>query len=407
MAEISDLELLDALGVEAEPDKKAARSSREQRIIAGFEEVQKFVEQHESLPSHGEGKNIFERLYSSRLDQIRKQSECRDLVTEMDYQGLLEGATEFSDELPADIDDEELLSQLGVDAPSDDIMVLNHVRSRAEVRAAEEIANRTKCEDFETFKPLFAAIQSDLDAKIRETQKFRKDAGFLKSDIKIGQFFILGGQIAYVASVGEAFKASNGSTDARLRVIYSNGTENDILLRSMQRALYKDEGSRFVSEPNAGPLFSSEHNEEDLASGTIYILRSKSDQPVVRENRDVVHKIGVTGGNVEKRIANAEHDPTFLLAGVKIVATYELFNINRVKLESLIHKIFEAARLDIEIIDRFGQPVVPREWFLVPLFAIDEAVERIKDGTISSYEYDTVNARLVFRNEGPKLPARE
>jgi hypothetical protein len=87
--------------------------------------------------------------------------------------------------------------------------------------------------------------------------------------------------------------------------------------------------------------------------------------------------------------------PTFLMADVEIVATYELYNINRAKLENLIHRIFGPARLDIEIKDRFGQPVVPREWFLVPLFVIDEAVEKIRDGTISNFRYNPKSASLV------------
>jgi hypothetical protein len=96
----------------------------------------------------------------------------------------------------------------------------------------------------------------------------------------------------------------------------------------------------------------------------------------VAAHRDVLHKIGITGGDVAKRIANAELDLTFLMADVKIVATYELYNINRIKIENIIRRIFDAARLDIVIKDRFGQPVIPREWFLVPLFAINDAVER-------------------------------
>ncbi|MCB4380041.1 GIY-YIG nuclease family protein [Synechococcus sp. MU1644] len=132
-------------------------------------------------------------------------------------------------------------------------------------------------------------------------------------------------------------------------------------------------------------------------SGTIYVLRSKSDLPIVKDNRQVLHKIGVTIGKVERRIANAKIDATFLLADVEIVATYELFNINRSKLENLIHRIFDTARLDLEIKDRFGNSVVPREWFLVPFAVVDDAVERIKDGTIKDYLYDPKQARLVER----------
>ena len=125
------------------------------------------------------------------------------------------------------------------------------------------------------------------------------------------------------------------------------------------------------------------------------MLRSKSDHPAVAAHRDVLHKIGVTGTDVAQRIANTRLDPTFLMADVEIVATYELYNINRTRLENLIHRIFGHARLDIEIKDRFGQPVVPREWFLVPLFVIDEAVEKIRGGTLSNFRYDPKSASLV------------
>ncbi len=181
---------------------------------------------------------------------------------------------------------------------------------------------------------MFDQVQAELKSGVRTTRPFVKDAGFLKAEITAGQFFILGGQTVYVAEVGEPIKAPNGETDARLRAIYSNGTESNILLRSLQRALYKDETGRRITEPTAGPLFADETDDGDLASGKIYVLRSKSENPLVAQNRDLIHKIGVTGGSVERRIANAKFDATFLLADVEIVATYELFNINRTKLET-------------------------------------------------------------------------
>ena len=392
--------LLAELGVEVETKKDAGRTPREERIIAGFEEIQHFAAAHGRAPQHGEERDIFERLYAVRLDRLRAQEDCRALLEPFDHGGLLVGATSAPADAVDDISDDELLAQLGVDpATPEGITELRHVRSAADKRAAEEIANREQCEDFDRFKPLFNVVQNDLDSGVRITQPIRKDAGFLKTDIKAGEFFILGGQIAYVAEVGEIFKAPNGESDARLRVIYSNGTESNLLLRSLQRALYKDEVSRRVSEPSAGPLFASQSEADDLASGTIYVLRSKSDNPIVVANRDLVHKIGVTGGDVAKRITNAKLDPTFLLADVEIVATYKLFNVSRTKLENLIHRIFDPARLDIEIKDRFGNPVIPREWFLVPLFVIDDAVGKIRDGTITGYVYDPSAARLV----GPSM----
>lgn len=391
-------ELRDELADFAQPEKKGGRSPREERIIAGFEEIQRFVEKNGHPPRHGEGGDIFERLYAVRLDRLRALEECRALLTPSDTQGLLTGTRDI-DVIAADsMDDDALMAELEGAAGSLDITTLRHVRTSAQKREAEEIASREKCLDFERFKPLFQQVQADLESGARTTRQFVKDSGFLKADIQVGQFFILGGQTAYVAEVGEPIKAPNGETDARLRVIYSNGTESDLLLRSLQRALYKDEAGRRITEPSAGPLFSGDKGDDDVASGTIYVLRSKSDHPVVAANRGVLHKIGVTGGDVARRIANAKLDPTFLMADVEIVATYTLYNINRVRLENLIHRIFEPARLDVEIKDRFGKPIVPREWFLVPRFVVDDAVEKIKDNTITDYTYDPVTAQLVLRS---------
>jgi hypothetical protein len=392
---MSDLDL-DELRAElddfAVPEKKGGRSAREERIIAGFEEIQRFTETHGRAPQHGEDGDIFERLYAVRLDRLRALEECRSLLTPLDHQGLLAAAGSPAAPPAELMDDDELLAELEGAAGSSDITELRHVRTSADKRAAEEIANRTVCKDFETFKPLFAQVRKDLDAGIRQTRPFQTMA-----EIKKGEFFIVGGQIVYVADVGEEFMTEYERRDSRLRVIYDNGTESDVLLRSLQRALHRDDAGRRITDPVAGPLFSGESEDGDLASGTIYVLRSKSDHPLVASNREVLHKIGVTGGDVARRLANAKLDPTFLLADVEIVATYNLSNINRTKLENLIHRIFDPARLDIEIKDRFGNPVIPREWFLVPLFVVDEAVERIKDGTITQYVYEPKAAQLVRR----------
>lgn len=395
---MSDLDL-DELRSElkdfAQPEKKGGRSVREERIIAGFEDIQRFVETHGRAPQHGEDGDIFERLYAVRLDRLRALEECRTLLVGFDHQGLLNEALSTPAAPVEAMDEDELLAELDGAAGSSDITQLRHVRSAVQKREAEEIATRERCPDFETFKPLFEQVQHDLSNGVRATRPFVKDAGFSKAEIRTGQFFILGGQTAYVASVGEPIKAPNGDTDARLRVIYSNGTESDLLLRSLQRALYKDEAGRRITEPTAGPLFADKEEDGDQASGTIYVLRSKSDHPTVIAHRSILHKIGVTSGSVEQRIANPRLDPTFLMADVELVATYKLYNINRAKLEHLIHKVFGRARVDIEVKDRFGTPVVPKEWFLVPLFAVDEAVERIKDGSITDYVYDPSTAKLA------------
>lgn len=393
MADLSDQELLDALGVDVKAEKKAAHTPREERIIAGFEEIQRFVEEQGRNPEHGEDNDIFERIYATRLDQIRNQDECRNLLQDLDYQGLLSGAARIAEPKAEYESDEELLAELGVDTPKEgDITYLQHVKSQAEKERAksEVIGQRKPCEDFDSFKPLFEAVQEDIKTGRRKTLPFAKDGSIEK-----GNFFIISGQKAYIAEVGDAFTGTDGRNEYRLRVIFDNGVESNQLMHSLQKRLWEDDAGRRITDVDMGPLFTGEMDEGDLASGTIYVLRSKSDNPVICKNRDVVHKIGVTGGSVDKRIANAKLDPTFLMADVEVVATYELYNINRSKLENLLHRFFDASRLDIEIKDRFGNPVVPREWFLVPLFVIDKVVEKIKDKTISQYFYDTETVSLV------------
>ncbi len=387
--------LLEELGVEAEGKKESSRSPREERVIAGFEEIQRFYEQHGHAPQHGEARDIFERLYAVRLDRLRELEDCRTLLEPLDHQGLLAREKSGTVSVADAIDDDELLAQLGVDtaAPAE-ITELRHVRSASEKRAAEEIANREPCGDFDSFKPVFEQVQKELSAGLRQTRRFER-----KSEIAPGRFYILGGQKAYVAATEEPFTNEHGNVDARLRVIFDNGTESNLLMRSLQKALQQDPAGRRIMEPSAGPLFNGQSEEGDEASGSIYVLRSKSDHPAVVAHRGVLHKIGVTGGDIARRIANARLDPTFLMAEVETVATYELYNINRTRLENVIHRVFGKARLDIEVKDRFGQPVVPREWFLVPLFVIDEAVERIKDGTITAYAYDPKTAKLSRASE--------
>ena len=398
MADMDDDELLDALGVGVAPLKASSRTPREERIIAGFEDILRFHQAHRRAPQHGEGRDIFERLYAVRLDQLRKLPEAHALLAAMDAPGLLAGASSSAANVD-ELDEDALLAELGVGddvSAEDDITVLRHVRSSVQKRAADEVADRSPCADFESFQPLFERVEQELKAGVRKALRFGRDAS-----VADGNFFILGGQLAYVAEVGEAIKAPNGESDARLRVIFANGTESNLLRRSLQRALYKDDTGRRLSDPDMGPLFGGEVEPDDIESGTIYVLRSKSSHPFVAAHRELIHKIGVTGGKVETRIAGANKDATYLLADVEVVATYKLHNLNRVKLEAIFHRLFCAAQIDLTIEDRFGNPVKPKEWFLVPLNVIDEAVQHTQDSSITDIVYDLETARLVASARAP------
>lgn len=390
-----DLELLGELGVESEPAPIDSRSAREQRIIAGFEEIERFVAEHGRLPQHGENRDIFERLYAVRLDRMRELEECRAVLAPLDTRGLLDGtATEES--VPQS--DEELLASLGVEAVGNsDLTRLVHVRSRDEIKAAEEVAQRAACPDFDTFKPLFAQMQRELENGERQSLKYKDNA-----EIRQGDWFIVEGQKALVAEMGEPFVSDYGRPDRRLRVVYDNATQNELLLRSLQRALNRDKASRRITEPDAArnlSLFADDANDapadsDESASGTIYVLRSLSEHPFIVEHHMLIHKIGVTSGDVQSRIANAKQDPTFLLADVEIVATFKLTNIRRHKLEALLHKFFRDVRLDMDLVDRFATPVKPREWFFVPLQVIEQVIDKINDSTLDKFRYDIETVSL-------------
>ncbi len=420
MSEIDLDELRSELDEFAKPAKAEAGSAKQQRIIAGFEEIERFVEEHGRLPQHGEGRDIFERIYAVRLDRLRASPECRAALEGRDPRGLLGSTTQdtessivkedaatyrvsaTADAIPSD---EELMAALGAGTSAGgDITELKHVRTASEKRAAEEIAQRTPCEDFDQFRPLFERVEREIRTGLVQTQPITaENRGVGEKD-----FFILNGVMLHVAEVGEPLKITASEVDRRLRLIFANGTESNLLLRSLQRAFYDDPAARrvVVHKETAQLTFGGELEADDVEAGTIYVLRSKSDNPFIASNREVIHKIGVTGGDVKARIANAKKDPTYLLADVEVVATFKLANINRTKLEQLLHKFFASARLDVELKDRFGSDVTPREWFLVPLGVIQDAIGKLMEGTVDNYRYDAGTAQIVRGSNSPSSRPR-
>ena len=391
MSEPTDRDLLNELGVDLEIKKHHSLTPDQEHIISDFEEVQRFYEEFKRLPQNQEGRDIFERLYAVRLNQICENEECLSLLKSLDYQDLIStNALKDENITHQVIDDSELLSKLGIDEELKEITELKNVRSSQERRLAEEFANREICENFSSYKLIFQEVIKDINNGQREIIKLKQ-----RPEIKSGQFFILGGQYTYVENVGEIFMQEYGISDARLYLIFDNGTESRMLMRSFQKALAIDESSRVITEKNLGPLFANTKTNQDESTGTIYVLRSKSNNPFIEENRNLIHKIGFTTNTIQKRIANAKLDPTFLMADVETVASYQLYNLKGSKFESLIQKIFSNAKLKIKINDRFGNAVSPEEWFLVPLDVIKDAIQKIIEGTITKYIYDPSLAKMV------------
>jgi hypothetical protein len=381
----------DPLGILADEGSVSAPTSVDDRAKAGFEEINQFLDRHGREPGLADGTEFAERGLARRLDTIRNNPSMVAALTPLDRHKLLVAAATSHDsellESPKSID--EILDEMDEESEEGGIFDLTHVKPNTEIGRAEYTAQRKPCRDFEKFKPLFEKASKELELGVRKTTEFK-----IEKQIAKGQFFILKGLIAYVAEEGETF-IKNGKENSRIRTIFSNGTELNNLRRSLAKELYRDPNGRRVTDPQPGILFGGQPQATDVGTGTIYVLRSCSTDPGVIKYKGILHKIGVTSASVERRIANAENESTYLLAPVEIVATYELFNINSTKLENLLHRYFDAARADITIPDRFGKPVQPREWFFISTTAIRDAVMRLKDGTLPKSRYDVTTGKIV------------
>ena len=390
MIEKSDKEILEALGHEVENKISLPKTPKEEYITSGFEEIQTFFERFKRIPENIAERDLFERLLAVRLNQIKTDDEILNILKPLDNQGLLNDVAFNDNFVHENLDNEQLLRELEIAPETNSIFNLKFVRSSYDRKIEELFANRKKCENFEDFKHYFDSVQTDLDKGLRKTSLLKQ-----RPQIKKGMFFILSGLKTFVADVGDEFKQDYGISDARLYLVFDNGTESRMLLRSFQKALSLDEGARIISNNDFGPLFSSNKEKDDQLTGTIYVLRSNSSHPYILENRQLIHKIGITTNTIEKRISGARLSPTYLMADVEIVASYNLYNIKISKFENLVKKLFSNAKLNIKINDRFGNPVSPEEWFLVPLDVIQEAIQKIIEGTITKYIYDPALAKMV------------
>jgi hypothetical protein len=215
-----------------------------------------------------------------------------------------------------------------------------------------------------------------------------------EQQIQKGYFFVLKGILLYVAEVGEVEKI-NGKKNARLRCVFENGTESDMLLRSLSAELYKD--GRRVTEHEDHLLDGfSEITDEDEETGYIYVLCSLSNRPEISEIENL-YKIGFSTIPVEQRIKNAEKEPTYLMAPVHIVEAYQCYNMNPQKLEQLLHTFFGSSCLNLDVYDANGQRHTPREWFIAPLDIVEQAIHFVLNGDIVNYRYDPIQKVIIGR----------
>lgn len=381
---------------------KISTPTADEHLVAKFNEINEFITANGREPE-ADMANVPEFMLNQRLNAIRdnvgqcsalKQLDSHGLLPSVPLQEVADPAAEYAVVLESkeieSIDDIFSDDALGLlDDGAQSIFTMKHVPKSIDMPS--KIAKRKRCKDFEQYEDLFKTCHADLKSGEREQHKFTGE-----QQIRQGQFFVLHGVICYVADMEDRVK-KNGKVNAKLHLIFENGTESNMLLRSLATELYKDEAGRRVMPKSENALDEMLGiKQDDQASGYIYILQSLSSNPEISSIKNL-YKIGYAATSVEKRIANAAKEPTYLMAAVYHVSSYKCFNMNAQKFENLLHTFFGKACLDIEVADSDGKLCKPREWFIAPLKAIEMAIQLMINGEIVSYRYDLVSEEIVER----------
>ncbi|WP_024441611.1 GIY-YIG nuclease family protein [Mycobacterium sp. UM_WGJ] len=364
--------------------EKPARVTSADRLERAFHEIVEFRRIHGRAPS-STTREIAERKLGARLDGILANEDKTAALRPLDEFRLL-----TIPEAPMTIDDLLDGDQFELLGDESGLLDISDLPARKNPDAAESVAKRKKCHDFDQFANLFKMKHAELADGTVTLAPFKG-----LSTVAEGRFFVLAGVMLFVAEVGETREMIVGGKPEqkqRLRVIFENGTESSMYRQSLSIRLFEQDGQAIVRTG----LSEDEVLDADVESGYIYVLRSLSDDPQIAAMTDL-HKIGFSRGPVERRINNAEKSPTYLMAPVEVVASYRTYNLKTSALENLLHRVFAEVRLDLTQIDRKGHPYDPSEWFVVPRNVINQAIELIVSGDIVNYAYDTHQRRFIER----------
>ncbi|EID7861476.1 GIY-YIG nuclease family protein [Escherichia coli] len=374
--------------------------------LSRLEEINAFYVVH-GRPPLPDSEEFKETLLAQRLRALRANKQCHDALRPFDIHGLLDDieiSRESSGSPPAPsvvVDKSEQVTSLDdIFADDDgllsfsepDIFTLKHVPVERKIKP-DEIARRQPCPDFHRFSSLFETVHNGLKTGAFSFVRFRHELKMYEGD-----FFILNGIMGYVDKVGERLE-EYGPWNARLHLVFENGTEMNMLFLSLTHGLVRDtEGRKIIlNGQNVRP------DDTPVPTEYVYVLATNSTQPALQRFKPDLYKIGFTEGTVEERIKHAEKDKTFLEASVRIVMITQCFNINTHKLEALIHGFLGMQRLNISLRGLDGQTYHPREWFHAPLSTVLSVIKYILDGTISQYRMDNTTGKIVVKSESPRL----
>ena len=379
--------------------KSSNVKSEEDRLIDSFEEINVFIDKNDREPS---ASSMSEYSLLAKLKNFRENEKSKKILKPFDRHDLL-GYVEKDKPTIDDILNDDDFGLLDTDSELD-IFKFNHTPKPQDRAATDFVSKRApiKEKEFEKYETMFHKVHAELKDGQRRIDKFED----VEKHLKAGCFYLLDGVLLYLEDVEnerddnvKLSKNTRRRKDGRTRIVFENATLSNMLYRSLGKSLYNN-GKR-ITEPkelSTPDLFVNADcvKEEDIQTGWIYVLKSKSNDDKIKSIKDL-YKIGFSSTSVDERIKNAKNEATYLYADVQKVATYRCYNRNANKLESLLHRFFATACLNIDLFSESGQRITPREWFVVPFEVLDEAISLILGGTILNYEYDVVNQEIKLR----------
>ena len=366
------------------------------RLVASFNDIVTFYQKMNREPQQGGG--IQEHTLYSRLKAIRENPEKSVKLKEHDKHGLLKYQQKEFNSLN-DIFNDDSLGLLG-DPDSEGLFQLKHVPTQDERASADFVAKRRPCKNFAQYESKFKQVQKDLSESKRRLIEFREEL------LNPGDFYVHNGILLLLEHVDfeeDVLPYKSGSRlrkDGRTRIIFENGTESNMLYRSLYKSLLANGKAVSENSEKVNERFQEKFGaitDEDKEAGFIYILKSKSEKPEIAEIKNL-YKIGYSKIPVEDRIKSASIEPTYLMADVRIVTAFKCYNMNPQKLELLLHKFFGSACLNVDVFDLKGQRHTPREWFIAPLYVIEQAIHLTISGEIIDFAYDSKRTLIISKN---------
>lgn len=371
----------------------SSAKTENQRLVQSFDEINEFYKNHNREPK--QVNDINERGLYSRLQGIRTNIEKVEALKKYDVNNLLD----IIEPEPIDsIDDIFSSDPFGILGGSDEgLFDFKNVPNKQEMEermAAEFVAKRKPCNHFDKYEPLFKKVQSELKSGTRKLVKFNEQ------NMQEKTFYVQNGMLVYLEKIFDISKDKNSKLDGRIYCVFENGTESNMLYRSLGKALYEN-GSAVThsSDTDEMELIKNAQTitDEDKPTGFVYVLSSLSNDPKIKEIQHL-YKIGYSTIPVQDRIKNAEKEPTYLMAPVRIESEYETYNMNTQKFEQLLHNFFGAACLNVDVYDSKGKRHIPQEWFIAPIHIIDRVVDLILQGEIVNYIYNLQSESIIKRS---------